>query len=259
MVSRKNISKRREAEQLVLPNLFALVPFQCSMNPHYETAGPESAARIDNFDFFQGHVRDVFIRSDFELLIALTYPTASYDDYKTLCDHMNAFFVFDNITDEQNKDGALVTADTYLMALKGEDCAQSNTPLYKYVSEYVMIAFLHQTSLIPCLRFSAQIRAKDLPNFQRRFVQHHADYVNSVVREAECRTGKIQMDFDEFVTFRRLTSGARCVYVVMEFALGIDLPDEVFDNEAFQRMHSAAEDLIGLSNVRIFPEVTSKG
>ena len=121
--------------QLVLPDLFDMAPFMLSISPHYKEAGAESAAWTDSFGFFEGRVREHFIRSDFELLVALSYPTASYEDFRTMCDYMNSFFVFDNISDEQDREAAAKTANVYVMALKGEACEESRTPFYKFVSE----------------------------------------------------------------------------------------------------------------------------
>jgi hypothetical protein len=67
--------------------------------------------------------------------VALAYPTANYDDFKTICDYMNSFFVFDNITDEQDGPNAEVTATTYLKALTGDLCEHSKTPFYEFISK----------------------------------------------------------------------------------------------------------------------------
>ena len=130
---------------LVLPNLFLTTPFVCSTNSHYKQAGAESAAWTDSFNFFDGAARQHFMHSDFELLVAFAYPSATYDDFRTICDYMNSFFVFDNISDEQDGEAALITANTYLKALMGEDCEDSNTLFYKFVSEWVTSFHLSAT------------------------------------------------------------------------------------------------------------------
>ena len=76
------------------------------------------------------------MRSDFELLSALAFPKASYDDFRTICDYMNSFFVFDNISDEQDGASASITATTYIKALAGEGCEQSGTMFYNFVAEF---------------------------------------------------------------------------------------------------------------------------
>ena len=118
-----------------LPNLFVISPFKPSLNPHYKQAGAESAAWVDSFRFFDGKVREHFIHSDFELLAALAFPKANYDDFKTICDYMNSFFVFDNISDEQTGPDAEITATTYINAIAGIDCEESHSQFYEFVAE----------------------------------------------------------------------------------------------------------------------------
>lgn len=51
------------------------------------------------------------------------------------------------------------------------------------------------------------------------------------------------------MALRRETVGARSSFDMMEFALNVDLPDELFENEAFRKMYYAAIDMIALGNV----------
>ena len=124
--------------ELVLPNFFQMTPFTCAINPHYNEVREESIAWTESFRFFDGPERDDFRRCDFELLAALLYPAANREDYRTLSDCMNSYFVFENICDERDGKASRILADTYLMALKGEACEQSGTPFYLYVSEWVL-------------------------------------------------------------------------------------------------------------------------
>ena len=57
------------------------------------------------------------------------------------------------------------------------------------------------------------------------------------------------LSFEEYMILRRDTVGARPSFDMMEFALDIDLPDEVFSDAAFQRAYYAAIDMIALANV----------
>jgi hypothetical protein len=131
-----------QSVEFILPNLFVISPLKPALNPHYKKAGAESAAWVDSFKFFDGKVREQFIRSDFELLAALAFPTANCDDFRTICDYMNSFFVFDNISDEQDGPNAEVTATIYIKALAGDPCEQSETPFYEFISKCVIQHYL---------------------------------------------------------------------------------------------------------------------
>ena len=118
-----------------LPNLFACAPFTATVNPHHKRASAESSAWVNSYNFFVDRKRAHYIRSNIELLIAHAYPLASYEDFRTICDFANVLFTLDEISDEQDGPDALVTAETCLKALNGEKCDQSDSPLYKFVTE----------------------------------------------------------------------------------------------------------------------------
>jgi hypothetical protein len=121
--------------QFTLPNLFACIPFSASVNPHYKRAAAESSAWVDCFSFFVDRKRAHFMASGAELLMAHCYPSASYDDFRAVCDYSNVLFTIDEISDEQDGQGALETAEISLKAFSGEKCDKSDTKLYKFVSE----------------------------------------------------------------------------------------------------------------------------
>jgi hypothetical protein len=123
--------------QFTLPNLFACIPFSASVNPHHEPAAAESFAWVDSYNFFVDRKRAHFLASQIDLLAAYCYPSASYDDFRTICDYTNVLFVIDEISDEQDGRGALETAEICMKAFGGEKCDMSDTKLYKLVSEYV--------------------------------------------------------------------------------------------------------------------------
>ena len=101
-------------------------------------------------------------------------------------------------------------------------------------------------------RFGSRIREKSLRRSHRRFIQSHTKYVDSVVQEAKIRTDRVQLNFREYIELRRNTIGIPPAFDMMEFMLGIDLPDELFENEAFQKMSFAATDMIFYVNVSVF-------
>ncbi len=78
--------------KLVLPDLISTCPFQWSVHPDYERARAESAAWVESFGVFTDRKGIVFNVSNFELLMALTYPDAGYEEVRTCCDCINIVF-----------------------------------------------------------------------------------------------------------------------------------------------------------------------
>lgn len=56
---------------------------------------------------------------------------------------------------------------------------------------------------------------------------------------------------ESYETLRRENSAIRLCFGLFEFVLGVDLPDEVFDDPAFLNLYWAAADMVCWSNVRI--------
>lgn len=84
---------------------------------------------------------------------------------------------------------------------------------------------------------------------QERLWSLSKGFVHSVADEAKYRRTGVVPDTKTYLPIRREASGARLCYGLFEYVLGIDLPDEVFDNPTFLTIYWAAVDMIGLSNV----------
>lgn len=87
------------------------------------------------------------------------------------------------------------------------------------------------------------------PKFHKRFIKHCIDYFDSVLPETDLRLKDRVMTLEEYVPHRRENGGVRPCFDLFEYVFNIELPDEVFEDEAFMRVYYAAVDAIGWSNV----------
>lgn len=90
-------------------------------------------------------------------------------------------------------------------------------------------------------------------NNVRRFAALSEDYTECVAHEAELRERGEVLTLDEFIPLRRNNSAVLLCYSLVEYILGIDLPDEVFEDEDFADAYWAAADMVCWSNVRLQP------
>ncbi|KAI0058770.1 terpenoid synthase [Artomyces pyxidatus] len=219
------------AQHFYLPDLFALsTPFHSSTNPHYKDAAAESRAWINSYNVFTDRKRAFFIQGCNELLVSHTYPHAGYDEFRTICDFVNLLFVVDEVSDDQNGVDARKTGEVYLNAMRDPQW-DDGSALCKMTKEF-------RTRL---LRTSG-------PCSFRRFLQHSEDYINCVAKEAEYRERGEVLDMDSFRDLRRENSAIRLCFGLFEFSLGIDLPDEVFENPIFSSLYWAAADMVCWAN-----------
>lgn len=86
----------------------------------------------------------------------------------------------------------------------------------------------------------------DLPGFER-FISGFDAYLKSVIVEADDRaTGKLRTVYD-YIIIRRDTCAAKPTFSCL--GLGLDIPNEVFENPFIMSLLENAADLILVSNV----------
>lgn len=77
----------------------------------------------------------------------------------------------------------------------------------------------------------------------------HTSYVYAFTREAELRAVGEVLSLDDYIRIRRDNAAIRPCFDMMEFGLSISLPDEVFEDEAFQSVYWAGIDMVCWANV----------
>jgi hypothetical protein len=74
-------------------------------------------------------------------------------------------------------------------------------------------------------------------------------FFQSVTQQSLDRSRGEILDLESYISLRRDTSGCKPVFVLMEYAAGIDLPDEVADHPIIRDLNEATNDLVTWSNV----------
>ncbi|KAH9958616.1 terpenoid synthase [Russula dissimulans] len=219
------------AASFYLPDLLSLSkPFKGTTNPHYRKAAAESRAWVNSYNIFTDRKRAFFIQGYNELLVSHTYPHAGYEEFRTICDFVNLLFVVDEVSDDQNGTDARKTGEVYLNAMRYPGWTDGS-PLAKMTGE-----------------FRERLTRTSGPCSFRRFLKHCEDYIECVAREAEYRERGEVLDMESFKHLRRENSAIRLCFGLFEYSLGIDLPDEVFENQIFERLYWAAADMVCWAN-----------
>ena len=82
----------------------------------------------------------------------------------------------------------------------------------------------------------------------KRFYEYNVAYTYAVGKEAELREQKIVLDVESYIQLRRDNSAVQCCFGLIEYVQGTDLPDEVFNDPIFRRVHNAACDIVCWDN-----------
>lgn len=86
------------------------------------------------------------------------------------------------------------------------------------------------------------------PGCTDRFIRGLDLYFSASEREIERRTQGNISDLESYIEYRRDTSGCKPSYAMIEYAAGVDLPDEVVSHPVIIAMEEAANDMIGWCN-----------
>lgn len=89
------------------------------------------------------------------------------------------------------------------------------------------------------------------PHCAQRFIDTMDLYLDSVGRQAADRIEERTPDLESYIALRRDTSACKTCFALMEFANGLDLPDEVSEHPLIREMEDATNDLVSWSNVRL--------
>jgi len=86
---------------------------------------------------------------------------------------------------------------------------------------------------------------------KKRFVQTMDLFFEAVTTQARDRAAGVIPSIEDYIIVRRDTSGCKPCWALIEYANGLDLPDEVMEHPIIQSLDEAANDLVTWSNVSI--------
>ena len=101
-------------------------------------------------------------------------------------------------------------------------------------------------------RSVARLDAKKLPAFRQRLVEHYRSYAYATAHEADLRIRNDILSPEDYRDLRRETSAVRVCFDMFEYAIGQDLPNDLFDDEAFRIVYWAGVDMVAWSNASFF-------
>ncbi|KZT33902.1 terpenoid synthase [Sistotremastrum suecicum HHB10207 ss-3] len=214
-----------------LPDLLEGWPFERKINPHSEEVAAESTQWIEAHEPFDERYLAVFRKCNFGLIASLAYPNASRDILRTGCDLMNAFFVFDDISDGQCSADVRKGADIIMDALRN--------PYDPRPQGESILGDVFQTFWSRALIYSSRSAA-------HRFINHFQDYVDAVVEQAIDREHNRIRSVEDYLTLRRHTIGCLPSFNVLQ--MNMDLPDFVVTHPQVLNLVTIATDMIILAN-----------
>ncbi|KAH9951865.1 terpenoid synthase [Amylocystis lapponica] len=225
-------------KQFVMPDLIAACPFPCTVQPNGDAIADQSDRWLDAScpDLGEKERAKLYgIRAG--ILAAYCYPYCDDERFRVIADYINYLFHLDDLSDEV-KDAALL-ASTVLNAC--------------WVPQYYKPT-RGQPDKEPAVGRIARdwwqrMSTTSKPGPQERFKESFQAFFEAVELEARHRAGEDTVpDVESYIEMRRDTSGCKCSFNLIEYALDIDLPDFVLEHPVMKLLHQSANDVISWSN-----------
>jgi hypothetical protein len=193
----------------------------------------EANAWVESLGLFEPAQLKKFNACDFNHLAALIGPLKSKEHLRITCDLMSFYFAFDEYTDVANKVEATKIANDVMDAFRRRE---ATIPSSQGKITTMAQQFIQRT---------LSVVGEDPPAVER-FISDFDDYTKSIILEAEDRAAGRLRTVNDYLILRRDTCGAKPTFSF--FALGLNIPDAVFDNPLMISLIENATDLVAITN-----------
>lgn len=218
------------------------------VNPHYKTASVESKAWVNSFGLFTPRQRLIFDKTDGGLLAAYAWPTADYEKFRTACDFMNLLWVVDEISDDQSGAEVIHTGEIWVKSMRDPNW-HHDSELCRASREYVYHDISCRRLLRSLFSFRERFMKFATPRHLQRFLERCKQLMLGAAEEAKLRQRGEVLSLDAYIPLRRVNVGVYVCFAFTEAVLGVDLPEEVYNDPVFNRLYDTATDLVWWANV----------
>ncbi|CAE6490517.1 unnamed protein product [Rhizoctonia solani] len=234
--------------QVSLPDIPAYTSqvFALKLNPHHLPAAQESYEWFDSFGIHTGTKRQRFFDYDFGLMSALCFADADFMHLRTAIDLVLWLFSFDDMIDRGalNSIQAMKHAvDVTMRVLRDPSAPQ---PKFK-------VAAVLQS----CFK---RMRQDGSAATLRRFVESTDQYTQRSFQQQVNKSTERIPTVEEYIQHRREASAMMTALAVVEYTLGLDLPDDVARHPVVMELALAGSDILNWANdIYSFPIEFARG
>ncbi|KAH8693550.1 terpene synthase metal binding domain protein [Talaromyces proteolyticus] len=219
------------------------------VNCHYERVKVESEAWFAEKCRLNARRRRVISETDFSYFCAITAADAGPQELRTLCDWGNWVFPFDDLFDngnlKENPEEAQKVIDVLLSGMEiGEDRLNTGTNSRRHSHLSIELQSLVDVHESVWTRI-----AQDPPiGVQRRFAKYMNNYCKGSIEQVQWRSQRRFPSLQETLEMRRKSAGVSPLFALAEYALKLDLPDEVFECESIKEIERIGVDFVVIQN-----------
>ncbi|KDQ61070.1 hypothetical protein JAAARDRAFT_125196 [Jaapia argillacea MUCL 33604] len=239
-----SICESKEPTYFVLPDLVGHCKFPLTYHPNGDAIAAQSVRWLDKgCPELRPSKRKALYGLQAGELTAYCYPYSITDNHlRVVSDFMNYLFHLDNISDGMMTRDAEKLSDVVMNALwYPHKYKPTHAKGKEQPAKEVSAGRLARDYWARCIQDAG-------PGVQARFKESLTLFFEAVNIQAKDRDAGVVPDLESYVDVRRDTSGCKPVFDLMEYALGIDLPDYVVEDPIIKALNQGTNDLVTWSN-----------
>eukprot|EP00753_Platysulcus_tardus_P013398 PLAT3672.1.p1 GENE.PLAT3672.1~~PLAT3672.1.p1 ORF type:complete len:412 (-),score=-36.47 PLAT3672.1:340-1575(-) len=233
-----------EPDHFILPDLVGHCTFPLTYHPNGDAIAAQSVRWLDQMcpDLTPKKRKALYGLQAGELT-AHCYPYSITDNHlRVVSDFMNYLFHLDNISDGMMTRDTETLADAVMNALwYPHEYRPTHAPGKEQPEKEINAGQIARDYWARCIQDAG-------PGVQARFKESLSFFFEAVHKQAQDRDAGIIPDLESYIDVRRDTSGCKPVFDLMEYALGIDLPDYVVEHPVIKALNQGTNDLVTWSN-----------
>jgi len=198
------------------------------VNPHFAACLPDGQAWIRKYrSLICGPKMCTYLENcNFELFAAYIVPSADSSGLKATMDFVNILWTCDEITDTESVEATMKYRTVIYRALQEPDF-DDGTWVCHMIQDFRRDHF-----------------EKFGPNVARRFIKNFYNVFVKLSTEVELRDKKEVLNIKHYIDLRRDVGAVRPSFDLVEYSLGLDLPNYVYENPIFISGYNAALDMV---------------
>ncbi|KAI0368610.1 terpenoid synthase [Pilatotrama ljubarskyi] len=221
----------RTPRKFLLPDLVSYCPYPQRSNPCGSSVARASETWLLAEADFTADRRAAFLGLRAGELTAACYPDADADHLQVASDFMNFLFTLDDWSDEFTAEDTYGLAECVMRALDDPFGFETDKAAGRLAKS-----------------FFGRYRRTAGPGCTWRF-KHTMDlFFRAIAQQARDRSCGDVPTLEEYIALRCDTSGCKPCFALIEYAAGIDLPDEVISHPTIRSLEEATNSFVTWSN-----------
>jgi len=241
-----------EPSQFILPDLINDCHYPLRQNAHRDAVSRASDQWLIDVAQLVEHELKGYIEMDSGRFVALVYPDADAFHLQVCCDFMNWIFIIDDwmeygVVDAQEARESCISA---LRDPTNFDTEQLGAKMCKSYDHFFSSHTLAKSRR--AVRFFSRFRETAGPGCTARFIHASELFFAAVAKQVDDRAKGNMYGLQSYIALRRDVVAVKLCFAIIEFAAGIDLPDEVMSHPVVKALEDATNDHVAWTDVILF-------